>query len=191
MNGLGSFWVNTISCTGVFVKVKCYVYIATSIHVLLYCFCMFILFYLYVYLIFNVLYWVDRRHINNGATCLVMEPVTHLPPSTYFVGWWRRDSKAPRLLHGQFQIIKHDFKYIHVHFSDVFNKIMVFYCSVIFHTSFQRNAGHSYQVTISIPCFRRSQLTYYTSCSRETRWSINQPLRAKTLTLTSVTPQNW
>lgn len=63
-----------------------YVYIVTSIHVLLYCFCIFILFYLY--LIYNVLYWVGRGpticHINNGATCLVMEPVTHLPPLNMF-----------------------------------------------------------------------------------------------------------
>ena len=41
----------------------------------------------------------------------------------------------------------HDFKYIHVHFSYFVNKIMIFYCSVIFQTFFQRNAGHSYWVT--------------------------------------------
>ena len=148
MNGLGSFWVNTISCTGVFVKVKCYVYVVTSIHVLLYCFCIFILF--YMYLIQCIILGGSRSHyLSHKQWSYMLGDGTGdalIPPSTCFVGWWRRDSKAPRLLHGQFKIINMILS-IHVHFSDFFNKIMIFYCSVIFQTSFQRNADHSYWVT--------------------------------------------
>ena len=75
----------------------------------------FLYYFIYIYLIYNVLYWVDRGpttcHINNGATCLVMEPVTHLPPLNMFCRLVTQRFEGIQVTAWTVSDNKHDFKY--------------------------------------------------------------------------------